>query len=141
MRQIRSIARAEAGGLSVPQFRALGYVVRHPGVGLTELAEHLGVSLPAASALVGRLVASGLANRTPDPDERRRIRIVVTAAGNARILAATAAVRAWWQAQFAALDADELDRLTRAMQTLETLLDAAEPLDPVRPSLSTTDAA
>ena len=52
MRQIRAIARAEAGGLSVPVFRALRYLERHPGESLTALSEHLGVTLPAASALV-----------------------------------------------------------------------------------------
>ena len=114
MRQIRAVARAEAGGLSVPQFRALGYVERHPGVGLTELAEHLGVSLPAASALVDRLVVSRLVDRSPDPAERRRIRIVVTEPGRAAVLAANAAVRSWWRSQLVHLSPAELDAVTGA---------------------------
>ena len=69
MRQIRAIARSEAGGLWVPQFRALRYLERRPGDSLTALSDHLGVSLPAASALVDRLVGSGLVTRAADPSD------------------------------------------------------------------------
>jgi DNA-binding MarR family transcriptional regulator len=134
MRQIRSVARAQTGGLSVPQFRALNYVERHPGVGLTELAEHLGVSLPAASALVGRLVGSGLVDRSLDPEERRRIRIVVTESGNGRVMAAMAAVRTWWRTRLTYMGAAELETLIGAMQTLDSLLAPAEPVVVGRPT-------
>ncbi|MGH2504870.1 MAG: MarR family winged helix-turn-helix transcriptional regulator, partial [Ktedonobacterales bacterium] len=53
MREIRTRMRQSRGaGLSVPQFRALGYLRRHPGCSLTEVADHLGLSVPATSRLV-----------------------------------------------------------------------------------------
>ena len=46
MRAIRSHMRANrALDLSVPQYRALGFVVRHPGASLSQVAEHQGLTL------------------------------------------------------------------------------------------------
>jgi DNA-binding MarR family transcriptional regulator len=122
MRQIRAVARSAATGLSVPQFRALRHVGRHPGDGLTPLAEHLGVSLPAASALVGRLVAAGLVTRNVDPAERRRITIELTARGRERMAASSAAVNAWWQEQLGSLSAAQLQSIVDGFLLVETVL-------------------
>src|SRR5690348_2872032 len=43
MRAIRTMMRAEGKkDLTVPQFRALGYIDRHRGASLKDVAEHLG---------------------------------------------------------------------------------------------------
>ena len=67
--------------LSVPQFRVLVFLYRHPGASLSSVAEHLGVTCPTASVLVDRLVRRGLVDRTAYPQERRRIALTLTAAG------------------------------------------------------------
>lgn len=67
--------------LSVPQFRVLVFLYRHPGVSLSSVAEHLGVTCPTASVLVDRLVRRGLVDRTAYPQERRRIALTLTATG------------------------------------------------------------
>jgi DNA-binding MarR family transcriptional regulator len=122
MRQIRSVARSAAIGLSVPQFRALRYVGRHPGDGLTPLADHLGVSLPAASALVGRLVAAGLVTRDVDAAERRRIAIELTGRGRERIAASSAAVNAWWQERLGGLSPAQLEAIVEGFALVEAVL-------------------
>lgn len=53
MRTLRQkLARQADAELSVPAFRTLRYLSRHPGVTLLALADHLGMTLPAASKLV-----------------------------------------------------------------------------------------
>lgn len=83
MRAIRGHMReGRPAGMSVPQFRALLYVRRHPGTGLSEIADHLGTSVPAASELVGRLVRQDLVVRATDPGERRRIQLTLSSSGD-----------------------------------------------------------
>src|SRR5215510_2417726 len=67
--------------LSVPQFRVLVFLYRHPGASLSSVAEHLGVTCPTASVLVDRLVRRGLVDRTTYPQERRRVALTLTATG------------------------------------------------------------
>jgi len=71
MRAIRKLMRV--GGesdLTVPQFRALGFIDRHRGTSLKALADHLGMSMPGASRLVQALVERELVERTIAGDRR-----------------------------------------------------------------------
>lgn len=82
MRFIRTEMRSQgAPSLSVPQFRTLMFLYRHPGSSLSSLAEHLGVTRPTASALTERLVQRGFVNRTEHPKERRQVVLKLTEAG------------------------------------------------------------
>src|SRR5881409_3039307 len=82
MRVVRSEMRHQGAlVVSVPQFRALAFVERHPGVSLAGVAEHLGVTAPTASTIVERLVRRRLVGRVPDPEERRRVVLSLTPAG------------------------------------------------------------
>ena len=47
-------------------------------VGLAELGRRLGLGRPATTALADRLAARGLVRRVPDPDDRRRVRLVLS---------------------------------------------------------------
>lgn len=67
--------------LTMQQVRALGHVVREPGIAGHELGERLEVSAPTASGLVERLVEKGLVTRCDDPDDRRVRRLQPTDAG------------------------------------------------------------
>ena len=66
------------------QVEALHQLTAAPGnAGATmgEIAKLQGCALSSASALVDRLISQGLAQRRPDPDDRRVIRIAPTASG------------------------------------------------------------
>ncbi len=76
--------------LSVPQFRTLARLGRHPGASLSEIADHIGVALPTMSRIVDRLVERGLVSRQDDPDSRRRLALTLTTEGEARFEAARA---------------------------------------------------
>jgi DNA-binding MarR family transcriptional regulator len=66
------------------QFEALRQLkASHGETGATmgEIAKLQGCALSSASALVDRLITQGLAERRPDPDDRRVIRIAPTSSG------------------------------------------------------------
>ncbi|MFI7413637.1 MarR family winged helix-turn-helix transcriptional regulator [Streptomyces sp. NPDC049627] len=63
------------------QIRALRAVRGRPALNVTALAEHLHIGLPAASRLCDRLEAAGLLVRCPQPDDRREVRLEITAQG------------------------------------------------------------
>jgi DNA-binding MarR family transcriptional regulator len=119
MRFIRREMRdAVAPVLTVEQLRTLLFVGRTPDVSLSALADSLGIGIAGASGLVDRLVRQGLIKRQPDPAERRRIQLSLTADGTARLNAAIAAARATVAAQFESLTADEAATVARAMDIL-----------------------
>ncbi|MFE1803059.1 MarR family winged helix-turn-helix transcriptional regulator [Streptomyces sp. NPDC059517] len=72
--------------LPTRQLLALQTVRRLPELNLTALAEHLGIALPTASRLCGRLEAAGLLRRTVQPHSRREVQLVITSQGR-RLLA------------------------------------------------------
>jgi DNA-binding MarR family transcriptional regulator len=80
---IRRQMRSQRKGLSVPQFRALARVEKQPSASLSVVADHLGVSLPTASRIVGGLVTKGLVRRTGCPQDRRQLSLIITARGQA----------------------------------------------------------
>ena len=82
MRAIRTMMRAEGKkDLTVPQFRALGYIDRHRGASLKDVAEHLGIPMSGASRLVDKLVNRKLVTRTTDTEDRRRVILNLLPAG------------------------------------------------------------
>jgi DNA-binding MarR family transcriptional regulator len=123
MRAIRSRMReGRAAGLSVPQFRALLYVRRHPGSGLSEIAEHLGTSVPAASELVSRLVRQDLVVRVTDPRERRRVRLTLSPGGAAHLEEAQSAAVLWLRELAGRLDPSRRGALVSALGDLRELV-------------------
>jgi DNA-binding MarR family transcriptional regulator len=71
--------------LSVPQVRLLGFLSRQPGVSLSEVAEHLGVTRATASSMTDRLVQRKLVDRSEDPQERRQVMLRLTATGQEQL--------------------------------------------------------
>jgi DNA-binding MarR family transcriptional regulator len=67
--------------LSLPQYRMLIFLAEGGSAAASALAGKLGVSRPSVTALVDGLVARGLAERSTDPVDRRRVAHVVTPAG------------------------------------------------------------
>ena len=123
MRAIREQMRSgRAASLSVAQFRLLLFVRRNPGTSLSPVAEHLGTTLPAASQLVERLVRAGLVTRAQHPEERRRVELRLTDAGDATLAECDARTRSWLCERLAGLEETELDRLASALRELRTLL-------------------
>lgn len=82
--------RTHRSGLTVPQFRTLCYVDSSTGSTLSEVADFIGLSLPAMSRLVDGLADKGLIKRRPCQDDRRLVRLSLTASGQSAIRGARA---------------------------------------------------
>ncbi|MDZ7958326.1 MAG: MarR family transcriptional regulator [Aulosira sp. DedQUE10] len=67
--------------LSIPQFRTLAFLDRHPGASLSQVAEHLGVTRATASNITDRLVQKNLVSRVENPQERRHVLLNLTEIG------------------------------------------------------------
>ncbi len=86
-------AQAEAGCEDIPKNGSyvLGAIARG-GSPLGEIIESLGVSKQAAGQLVDTLVIRGYLDRSPDPDDRRRMTVSLTERGRTAADAGRAAV-------------------------------------------------
>ena len=128
MQQIRAEMRAAApAGLSVPQFRTLIFTRNQPGASVTELAAHLGITVPTASVTVDRLVRQKLLQARITPGNRRRRSLRLTAAGARAVDAALAASTEAFARRLAALSAAELELVGQALQLLQHRLVPATP--------------
>lgn len=119
MDALRGAMRAHVGdGLSVPQFRCLGFIARTPGCSVGDVAAFLGVTMPTASAMVDRLARAGAVAPDADPQDRRRLRLTATPEGRGQL----AAIRRQAQADFERLLADrtaaEIDTLRSGLAVL-----------------------
>lgn len=72
---------ADAGDVTLSQVLALRYVKRHDPAFVGELSTALGISPPAATKAVERLVGKGLVDRREDPDDRRQHPLTITRQG------------------------------------------------------------
>lgn len=69
--------------LSHAQFLQLRYLLWNPGATVGEMADRLGISRPAATQSIDRLVRRGLVQRIGDVQDRRRVHLRLTARGEA----------------------------------------------------------
>jgi DNA-binding MarR family transcriptional regulator len=122
MRVVRGEMRRQgAFVVSVPQFRALAFVERHPGVSLAVVAEHLGVTAPTASNIVDRLVRRALLRRLPDPHERRRVLLTLTPAGGRLFARMRSKARRQVAVRLAPASAADLEKVVGALGVLDRL--------------------
>lgn len=119
MRFIRSEIRRNSG-LSVPQFRVLNLLRRCPASSLSNVADHLGVTLPTASVMMERLVRRGLVDRAEDPDERRRVVLTLTDSGKEHLQATFEANRRAVAETLAHMSPSELKKITEGARLLKS---------------------
>ncbi len=113
--QMRSHRHQE---LTVPQFRALIFVHHFPEAALSPMAEHIGLSLPAASRMVELLVKRGLLLRRADPQDRRCVRLALTARGQSVYRTAQRATQSALAERFRPAGSRDLKTMSRALELL-----------------------
>jgi DNA-binding MarR family transcriptional regulator len=113
--------RGRGADLSIPQFRTLGFVQRNPDSSLSDLADHLGLTLPSVSKLVDGLVKQKLINRQEATTDRRRLTLMLTKNGESIVNSAQVSAQANLAKILSCLSNDELTIIHQAMELLHPL--------------------
>jgi MarR family transcriptional regulator for hemolysin len=122
MRVLRlEIRRHRDPDLSVPQFRALAFLSHNAGTSLSEVAEHVGLTLPSMSKLIDGLVGRHLVTRQISPTDRRCVTLALTETGQAALLAARQATQVYLSELLVGLPEAERATIIQAMQTLRPI--------------------
>ncbi|MBD1911116.1 MULTISPECIES: MarR family transcriptional regulator [unclassified Leptolyngbya] len=128
MQFIRTEMRSQREpSLSVPQFRLLRFLSRHPASSLSEVAEHLGVTRATASAMTDRLVKRGLVDRAEDPQERRQVMLKLTGTGQKQLDQMRNMTRLKISELMGGLTSEELASVSKGLKILGNLFE--EPSD------------
>jgi DNA-binding MarR family transcriptional regulator len=112
------------GRESIPplQLSALVTVEQHGPLRLSELARREAVTAPTMSRVLASLDDQGLVIRTPDPNDARGVRIVLSDEGAARLAEVRSHRTALVARRLARLDVEQRHILDAAMPALEALL-------------------
>ncbi len=127
----RQMRQHREAGLSVPQFRALIFLSVHDDASLSAMAEHLGLSLPAASRLVQLLVSRGLMERRADAGDRRRVSLSLTRHGTKAYRTALTATERALAAALNGLTPQQAGQVSTAMRLIEDVFGEQHLPDPV----------
>jgi DNA-binding MarR family transcriptional regulator len=106
------------------QASVLGRLDRDGSQSVSDLAAAERVRPQSMAQTVGDLEADGLIERRPDPDDRRRALVLLTAAGKSRIEADRAAREGWLVKAFEELPEDDLAAIERSVEILHRIADA-----------------
>jgi len=109
----------EPWDLSPSLARALSVLSKHGDMRLSGLADHLRIAARSATEVADDLATRGLAERHPDPDDRRATLLVLTGKGRETAEAIKAARRKEGENLFAELSASEQDELGRLLRKLQ----------------------
>ena len=122
VRTIRTEMRAHRlAELSVPQFRTMGFLNRNAGASLSDVAEHIGLTLPTMSKLVDGLVTRRLVTRETYSGDRRRVTLALTARGQSTWQASRDATQAHLAKLLGTLAEDERTTILEAMNILRPI--------------------
>ncbi len=116
--------------LTTPQYLALRAIGSAP-TSVSELARRAAVSGPAATQLVNGLADAGLIERQPEPDDRRRQRLVLSDEASRRCARPRPCWPTAWVRSLESLPRPEIDALAEAMPVVEAALAGTAP--PRRP--------
>jgi DNA-binding MarR family transcriptional regulator len=105
-------------GLSVPQFRTLALLTRSPHVSLSCVADNIGSSLPAASRMIGVLVAKKLVVRQGSKSDRRQLSLALTSRGAEAFKASRNQARKNLAEKLVSLGIEEHDRISSGLTLL-----------------------
>lgn len=114
---------AQKVGLSAQDAMLLGHIRKHPGVGVSALAEAEGISKPTMSVHIKRLEEAQLVVRSEDAEDGRRSGLAVTAEGERALALIRQGRNDWLAARLSRLSPEERTVLERAVPALLALTD------------------
>jgi len=111
----------EQFNISLEQFHILRHI-RRGRDSVSALAEARDISRPAISQCVDLLVTRGLIARTTNPQDRRNVKLSLTADGNSLMDAIFNDTRQWMMRKFAPLSVREIQALSRSLESLKKII-------------------
>lgn len=117
-RASRTLRRESQSGISPTLLAALSTIDRHGPMTAGDLAAHEQVRKPTVTRILAALVAEGLAERTPDPVDRRVSWVQLTPSGRALMRTVRRRTDRYLAERLRRLDPDELTTLERAAEIL-----------------------
>jgi DNA-binding MarR family transcriptional regulator len=105
-------------GLSIPEWRVLAVLARHPGLSATEVAESTRMDAVAVSRAVARLLAARRLRRATSRGDRRRSVLSVSATGMAVYREVAPLALGYERELLAALTTGQRAALDRALDAL-----------------------
>ncbi|MDH6579679.1 DNA-binding MarR family transcriptional regulator [Kitasatospora sp. MAP5-34] len=152
MKRIRrqSMRQLEPHGITPGQARALRTLAHAPGcegreaMRLSDLADRLHIAPRSATTVVDALEEAGLVERTPDPADRRAVRLVLTAAGHSALERIGQVRHEVAQEYFGPVSQADQDALLQALRVAEAAYEsrfhASAPAVPTAATAATTEA-
>jgi DNA-binding MarR family transcriptional regulator len=122
----------EPGGLSLTAVATMAAIERYGPQRLTALAAHEGVTQPAMTQLISRLVDAGQVRRESDPDDGRVVLVTITAEGRATLAHRRDSRAARLAVILAQLSPGHLAALDAARPALDALASVPRDDDPAR---------
>ncbi|WP_431279089.1 MarR family winged helix-turn-helix transcriptional regulator [Leifsonia poae] len=110
--------------LSDTQTSALAFVVREGAGTIGQLSDHERVKPPSMNRTVNHLEAAGYVQRTPDPDDGRKVVVVATDAGRELIAETRRRRDAWLHKRLRTLTKEQRDTLAEAAAIMRELADS-----------------
>jgi DNA-binding MarR family transcriptional regulator len=119
-RQLRQLSRQTLAPWDVApsHSRALGMLLDHGVMRLSELSDHLHIAPRSTTEVVDGLQERGLIERRPDPHDRRATLVALTAEGTRVGTAIRTARAAEAEALFGVLSGEDRAELTRILHRL-----------------------
>lgn len=121
--RLRGRATREPGALSMSHARVLKLLAECGSLSVTALAEGTETSTAAVTQLLKGLVAAGYVDKQEAVDDRRKVRVKLTAAGRARHRQRAARIHQWMQQALARHSDAELTAATTILLQLGALYD------------------
>ena len=112
-------ARIGLVGIEYTVLISIGHLTVHEGdVSVNRIAEHLYLSGAFVTTVTNKLLQRGLIHKTPDPNDRRRVRLEISEKGWARLAELAPVQRQVNDIQFDCLSAGEFKQLSDMMERL-----------------------
>lgn len=115
-------ADAAPHGITGSQFFVLKLIHHRGQMTVTAVAEEIGVSLSAVTALVDRLVKAGLVSRSRDEADRRLVRLEATPRGKEVLETCLAGRRKLIEGCLGQLSREELEQLVRVFEKILVII-------------------
>lgn len=105
------------------QFGALMVIFTEEAVSISDISNILNISKQQMTTVIDKLVRNGMVQKAPDPHDRRRSLITMTAAGQKIIDDQNERVRLLFTQHIQQLDEDETAQLSQSILTFNYLLE------------------